>query len=206
MITAPQDFFDRGCGRCPRFATADCSAKLWLPGLLALREILLAEGLEETAKWGHPVYRHAGRNLALIGAFRDSFRLTFFEAGLLSDPDRLLTRSGPNTRFPDGLRFDAPEQVAPLRAGIAALVAEAKTHAEAGRRAPRATGTPDLPEDLGAALDADPALAEAFAALTPGRQRSHVLALASAKAPETRLRRIAALTPRILAGKGATER
>ena len=78
-------------------------------------------------------------------------------------------------------------------------------HAEAGVKAPKPAHALDLPDELIEALDADPALAEAFHALTPGRQRSHVLALASAKAPATRRVRIERLRPRILAGKGATE-
>ena len=63
----------------------------------------------------------------------------------------------------------------------------------------------EVPPDLDAALEGDPALAGAFAALTPGRQRSYVVALSTAKTQATRDRRIEAFRPRILAGKGATE-
>jgi uncharacterized protein YdeI (YjbR/CyaY-like superfamily) len=63
-----------------------------------------------------------------------------------------------------------------------------------------------LPDELVAALDADPALAEAFHRLTPGRQRSHVIELAAAKQSETRLRRLERLRPLILAGKSALDR
>lgn len=62
-----------------------------------------------------------------------------------------------------------------------------------------------LPDELTDALDADPEMADAFAGLTPGRQRSYVIALRSAKKPETRIARIARLRDRILTGKGATE-
>jgi uncharacterized protein YdeI (YjbR/CyaY-like superfamily) len=63
-----------------------------------------------------------------------------------------------------------------------------------------------LPDELVEALDADPELAEAFHALTPGRQRSYVINLNGAKAAATRLARIAKFRDKILAGKGATER
>ena len=56
------------------------------------------------------------------------------------------------------------------------------------------------------ALDADPELAEAFHALTPGRQRSYSIALASAKTAETRFRRIAGFRAGIMAGLGANGR
>ena len=62
------------------------------------------------------------------------------------------------------------------------------------------------PDELVRAPDADPALAEAFHRLTPGRQRSHVLHIDGAKTSQTRLRRLEALRPLILAGKSALDR
>jgi uncharacterized protein YdeI (YjbR/CyaY-like superfamily) len=206
MITEIGDYFARGCGRCARFDTPDCSARRWAGELAALRALCLGAGLAEVVKWGHPCYMHAGRNVAILGAFRDDVRLSFFEAGLLSDPDGLLERQGPNTRVPDALRVRAPGAVAALAPAVRGFLAQAMEHAEAGRRAPRDPGEADLPEELIEALDADAELAEAFARLTPGRQRSHAIALASARAPATRIARIGRLRGRILAGKGATER
>jgi uncharacterized protein YdeI (YjbR/CyaY-like superfamily) len=89
---------------------------------------------------------------------------------------------------------------------VRGFLAQAKALAEAGRRAPREPMDADLPEEMVEALDADPALAEAFARLTPGRQRSYAIALSSAKTSATRVARIARFRERILAGKGATER
>jgi uncharacterized protein YdeI (YjbR/CyaY-like superfamily) len=63
-----------------------------------------------------------------------------------------------------------------------------------------------LPDELIEALDADPELAEAFHALTPGRQRSYVINLNGAKASATRQTRIARFRAQIIAGKGANER
>lgn len=206
MIADPDAFFADGCGRCARFATPDCSARLWAGGLAALRRLCLGAGLAETAKWGHPVYVHAGRNVAILGAFRDHLRLSFFEAGLLSDPLGALERQGPNTRHPDCLRFRSEAEVA-AREGLAlGLLRQAMGHAERGERAPREAGEALLPEELLAALDADPALAEAFHALTPGRRRSHAFAVGGAKRAQTRAARVEALRPLILAGKGALER
>ena len=63
-----------------------------------------------------------------------------------------------------------------------------------------------MPDELVEALDADPELADAFRALTPGRQNSYVINLAQAKQPATRTASIEKFRPRILAGKGAQER
>lgn len=206
MITEIEDFFARGCGRCERFATPDCSVQPWAEGLAALRRICLDAGLVETVKWGHPCYMHAGRNIALVGALRGDFRLSFFNAALMRDPDGVLKRQGPNTRHPDMIRFTDNAQVAEREPIIRAYLAEAMGYAEAGIVAPKDSSEPDLPVELIEALDADIELAEAFAALTRGRRKSYVIALASAKKPETRIARIAKFRDHILAGKGATER
>jgi uncharacterized protein YdeI (YjbR/CyaY-like superfamily) len=206
MITEIEDYFARGCGRCQRFATPDCSARRWAGALATLRGICREAGLGEHVKWGHPCYMHAGRNVAILGAFREEVRITFFEAALIDDPDGLLERQGPNTRVPDALRFRDEATVAAMAPALRGFLAQAKALAEAGLRAPRETPALDLPEEMAEALDADPALAEAFARLTPGRRRSYAIALSSAKASVTRVARIARFRERILAGKGATER
>jgi uncharacterized protein YdeI (YjbR/CyaY-like superfamily) len=149
---------------------------------------------------------HAGRNIAVIGAFRQDFRLSFFNAALLSDPEGLLERPGPNTRHASMLRFTATEELAARAGVVSGYLREAMDHAAAGRKPPREAAAFELPEELLEAMEADPELAEAFHALTPGRQRSYAINLGAAKTRQTRLARIARFRDRILAGKGATER
>lgn len=206
MITEIEDFFTHGCGRCDRFDTPDCSTRQWAVGLAALRDICRGAGLSEHVKWGHPCYMHGGRNIAIIGAFRGDFRITFFNAALLSDPENLLERQGPNSQTPDAIRFSSNEGPAGMAATIAAFIEEAKDHAIAGRTAPRPSKDVALPDELAEALDSDPELSDAFHALTPGRQKSYALNLNSAKKSETRIARIEKFRPKILAGKGALER
>jgi uncharacterized protein YdeI (YjbR/CyaY-like superfamily) len=206
MITDPETFFAQGCGRCDRFATPDCSTRRWLTGLLTLRRISLDAGLTEVAKWGHPVYMHAGRNVAILGAFRGDYRLSFFNAALLRDPEGVLQKNGPNTRHPDCLRFAESTGPAAMEPLIRAYLAEAMGYAEEGLLPPREATEIDLPPELVEALDGAPDLAEAFAALTPGRQKSWALHLSDAKTAATRVARIERGRAKILAGKGATER
>jgi uncharacterized protein YdeI (YjbR/CyaY-like superfamily) len=206
MITAIEDYFAKGCGRCPRFATPDCSTRLWAGGLAELRRLCRSAGLVETVKWGHPCYMHAGRNIALIGAFRGDFRLSFFNAALLRDPEAVLEKQGPNTQNPDMIRFTAVSDVARLEPVILTYLEEAKGFAEAGIKPPKQTVEPDWPEELVDAMEADPELAEAFHALTPGRRKSYVINLNSAKTSATRVARIGKFRDKILSGKGATER
>lgn len=206
MITEIEDFFADGCGRCARFATPDCSARHWAEGLTALRRICRAAGLAETVKWGHPCYMHAGRNIAILVALRDDFRLNIFNAALMTDPEGILERQGANTRHPDMIRFTDAGRVAAMEPVILAYLREAMGYAAAGITPPKEPAEIALPDELVEALDADPALAEAFHRLTPGRQRSYVIALGTAKTSATRTARIVKLRDKILAGKGATER
>lgn len=206
MITEIEDYFSLGCGRCLRFATADCSTRKWAGGLWALRQLCLDLKLVETVKWAHPCYMHNGRNIAIIGALRNDFRLSFFNAALMKDAAGVLERQGPNTRHPDMIRFTDNAQVAAMEGTIRSYLQEAMSYAEAGIKPPKDTGEIELPDELIEALDADSELAEAFHSLTPGRQKSYAINLNSAKKPETRIARIVAFRDRILAGKGALER
>ncbi len=206
MITDPDEFFIRGCGRCDRFDTPDCATRIWREGLQVLRTICLDMGLEETAKWGQPCYMHGARNISLLSAFRSDYRLAFFNPALMRDPADVLEPAGPNSRHPSILRFTANDAPGRMESVLRAYLAEAMDYAARGIRPPRDESEPDLPDELCDVLDADPELAEAFRALTPGRRRSYVIALASAKQAETRLKRIAQFRERILAGKGANER
>ena len=79
-------------------------------------------------------------------------------------------------------------------------------HAEAGTKPAKAEREIDMPDELTEALDADPELAEAFQALSPGRRKSYMFNLNQAKKSATRTARIEKFRERIIAGKGALER
>ena len=165
MITEIEDFFDKGCGRCDRFATPDCSTRQWESGLRALRRICRDAGLTETVKWAHPCYMYRERNISLIGAFRGDFRLTFLNAALMKDPEGMLEKQGPNTQHAGMMRFTENDQVERMEPVIRAYLAEAIGYAEAGILPPKETREIDLPEELVEAMDSDPDLAEALAQL-----------------------------------------
>lgn len=205
MITNIEDYFTRGCGRCERFDTTDCSTRQWQTGLDELRRICLESGLEEVVKWGHPCYMHAGRNIVIIGALREDFRLSFFNAALMKDPEGFLERQGPNTQHTDMFRFKRNEQVAELEDTIRNYIHEAMGYAEAGIKPVKDSVELELPEELLEALEADPEYYEAFFALTPGRQRSYIINLNGAKKSETRISRIIKFRDKVISGKGANE-
>lgn len=163
-------------------------------------------GLEETVKWAHPTYTHASRNIALVSAFKNDFRLTFMNPGLLQDTENVLERAGPNSQTPSMLRFTDVEQVGTMEPTIREYLKQLMVHADAGTKAPKVTREVNMPNELIEALDADPELAEAFHALTPGRQKSYMFNLNQAKKSETRFARIEKFRDKIIDGKGAMER
>lgn len=58
----------------------------------------------------------------------------------------------------------------------------------------------DIPSDLAEALSAQPGLVAAFEALSPSARKEHVRQVESAKAPETRTRRIATIIAKLRDG------
>ena len=104
------------------------------------------------------------------------------------------------------IRFTAVGQVDEKEPVIRAYLRQLMDHAEAGAKPVRVGREIDMPDELTEALDADPELAEAFQALTPGRQKSYMFNLNQAKQPATRVARIEKFRDKIIAGKGAMER
>lgn len=65
----------------------------WRAEAEKLRAILLASGLEETVKWGGPVYMAHGKNVVGLAAFKSYFGLWFFEGARLADKDGVLVNA-----------------------------------------------------------------------------------------------------------------
>lgn len=181
------------------------AAELWPEELARLRPVLLDAGLEETIKWGKPCYVHDGANICIAQEMKDFLALMFFKGALLSDPDGVLESQGANTRSARRVVFRSVDDVDRLAETVAALVDEAVAVEEAGLSVEPPADEP-LAEELQARLDADPALAEAFAALTPGRRRQYDLYVSDAKQASTRESRVERCVPTILAGRGLRDR
>lgn len=167
-----------------------------------IRAVLLDLGLEETLKWRHPCYTVDGRNVVIMGLRGDDCVVSYFNGALLDDPTGALQSAGPNTRAARILRFAGLGAVEAGEPVLRALTEAAIDNARAGRRVVLETPDEDRPPELTDTLEADPALADAFEALTAGRRRGFLLHFNSAKRPSTRHKRIEAARERIMAGKG----
>lgn len=200
-----QLFWSEGCGRCPRGGTPDCSVHAWSAELLAVRSLVLESGLEEAMKWGSPCYLVDGQVAIMLAARREACVLSFFRGAMLDDPEGILELPGPNSRLGRVLRLTSLNQLERAKPAILNLVEEAKRAAKLP--IPDSLKQPaELPEELDEALQEDPALASAFFALTPGRQRGWIIQIGGAKQSATRRARIIKATARIFAGQGPHDR
>ncbi|GAT34361.1 hypothetical protein TSACC_22786 [Terrimicrobium sacchariphilum] len=178
-------------------------AKSWREETEALREIALGWGLTEELKWGKPCYSFAGSNVAIIQGFKGYCALLFCKGALLKDVAGILVRPGENTQAARQARFMSAREIAEKADLLKAYLCEAIAVEKAGTQV-RYKETADfaVPEELTAMMKKEPALKEAFAALTPGRQRGYLLYFAGAKQSATRTARIEKCRDQILAGKG----
>jgi uncharacterized protein YdeI (YjbR/CyaY-like superfamily) len=182
-------------------------AKAWGPEMARLRQMLLAAGLDEEFKWYKPCYTYQGGNVVILAGLKHHCWLAFFKGAVLDDPAGVLEKAGENTQAGRVVKFTSLGQIEAQAGVIAALLAQAIAAEAAGVEVEkRPAGDFDLPAELVTALDADPAFAEAFHGLTPGRQRGWSLHFAGAKQAETRAARIDKAKPLILAGKGLHDR
>lgn len=175
----------------------------WRDEMEALRRIALGSGLSEEIKWGKPCYAIDGGNVVLIQGFKAYCALLFFKGVLLDDPQGILVAVGKNSRFAKQARFTSVEQIDQNATALSACIEQAIELERSGAKVEiDETTAPEVPTELQERLDDDPALREAFAALTPGRQREYLLYFSGAKQSTTRTARVEKCTPRILDGLG----
>lgn len=129
----------------------------------------------------------------------------FFKGALLEDTHGQLRSQGENTQSAMRLEFTDEAQVKyPV---VASYVKQAIRVEQSGLKVDfKARDDLELPDELSKVLKTDAKLAEAFAGLTPGRQRGYVLHITAAKQSKTRTARAEKCIPQILAGKGLNDR
>ena len=181
--------------------------KRWGAEFAALRELCLATGLNEALKWGQACYDLDGRNVVLIHGFKNYCALLFMKGVLLEDPKGVLVQQTPNVQAARQIRFTDLADVTKRKAAVQSYLVKAVEIERLGAKVPMKRAAQfAVPEEFQVRLDDDLALAEAFHALTPGRQRAYLLHFAGAKQASTRAARVDKHAPRILKGLGLDDR
>ena len=177
--------------------------KRWSAEFAALRQLCLASGLNEELKWGQACYDLNGRNVVLIHGFKDYCALLFMKGALLKDPKGILIQQTKNVQAARQIRFASLADIHKQKAAVKAYLREAIAVEKSGAKVEMKSAAQfEAPEEFARRLEDDPKLAEAFYALTPGRQKGYLLHFAGAKQSATRAARVEKHVPRILQGLG----
>ena len=200
--TQIDQFLLEGCMRCSLGATPACKVLLWTDILEFLRQLILETELQEERKWGVPTYTLNGKNVVILGVFKESCVLSFLKGGLLEDPYQLLERPGPNSQEGRFIRLTQLSQAQEIEDEIKEYLLQAIEVERSGKKSSAKPANLVLPEELLQKFEEHPDLETAFLALTPGRQRGYVIHFSEAKQSATRLNRIEKYLSKIFAGKG----
>jgi uncharacterized protein YdeI (YjbR/CyaY-like superfamily) len=180
--------------------------KQWEAEIAAMRRVLAGLAMSEERKWGKPTYTVDGKNIVILQGFKEYFGLGFFQGALLKDPKKLLVQLG-QVQAGRVMKFNSAKDITAKAATIKAYVREAIAVEKAGLRVePKKTSDFPVPDVLKDRFRRDPRFKRAFAALTPGRQRSYLYHFAAAKQSATRVARIEKAMPTIFEGRGFLER
>jgi uncharacterized protein YdeI (YjbR/CyaY-like superfamily) len=177
--------------------------KHWSAEFSALRQLCLASGLNEELKWGQACYDLNGGKVVLIHGFKEYCALLFMKGALLEDPKGMLVQQTKNVQAARQIRFTSLADINRHKAAIKAYIKQAMAVEKSGAKVPMKTAAEfAVPEEFLARLEDEPKLADAFRALTPGRQKGYLLHFSGAKQSATRTARVAKHAPRILQGLG----
>jgi uncharacterized protein YdeI (YjbR/CyaY-like superfamily) len=177
--------------------------KKWRDESEKLRAIVLDCQLSEELKWGVPCYTFQNRNIVLIHGFKEYCALLFFKGALLKDAKGILIQQTKNVQAARQVRFTKVREIVEMKTILKGYIKEAIEVEQKGLKV-KLMKTADfrIPEEFQKRLDEVPALKNAFAALTPGRQRGYIFYFSAAKQSKTRESRVAKCMRRILSGKG----
>jgi uncharacterized protein YdeI (YjbR/CyaY-like superfamily) len=150
-------------------------------------------GLEEGVKWGVPHFIHRGKNLGGMAGFKTHAALMIANAGRVGEGM-------------GGYGKIASLDELPPKAELLAQIRHAAADIEAGKKAAWSKKSPPkpalpVPQDMAAALKANPAAQAVFEGFTDAQRRDYIEWITSAKADATREKRLAQALEWIAEGK-----
>lgn len=180
----------------------------WKEALALLRELLKSTRLEETIKWGMPVYTLNNKNVAGFSAFKSWTGIWFFQGVFLKDETGVLINAQEGTT--KGLRqwrFKSASEIRDQQDTILVYLEEAIRNQEQGREIKPDRNKPlEIPVELERAFSQDPALKDSFDTLSLSKKREYAEHVGSAKREETRQDRLEKIIPMILEGIGLSDK
>jgi uncharacterized protein YdeI (YjbR/CyaY-like superfamily) len=181
-------------------------ATKWQKETDKLRKIAIGCDLTQELKWGKPCFTFLKKNVAIIIPLKESCAFSFFKGALLKDPSRILQKIGEHTQAGRWIKFTSVKEITPLQSTLRDYLYEAIALEESGRKVElKKASEYVLPVELERKLKENATLKASFEALTPGRRKSYIFHISSAKQAATREARVLKCVPMILSGRGFNE-
>src|SRR5215472_15368493 len=179
--------------------------KKWQKETDKLRQIALDCDLTEEVKWGKPCFTFLKKNVAIVIPLKESCVFSFFKGALLKDSKHILQRIG-QVQAGRWIKFASFREIEAVRSTLKNYLYEAIELEKSGKKVVlKKPSDYPIPEELQRRLDDNAVLRAAFAALTPGRRKSYIFHVGSAKQAKTRAARAEKCVPMILSGRGFNE-
>ena len=179
----------------------------WAEELDVIKTIIAQTELEEMTKWGGPVYTVNGKNVVGVGGFKSYVGVWFFNGVFMKDEKKVLVNAQEGvTKALRQWRFSSKEDILKNEKLLLQYIQEAIANEKAG-----ISKKPEKKEAIVSALlndefKKDTALAKAFDALSPYKQREFLEYVETAKQEKTKLTRIEKIKPLILEGIGLNDK
>lgn len=180
----------------------------WIESLVVLQAIFLETELEESLKWGMPVYTLNNKNVAGFSAFKSWTGIWFYQGVFLSDPEKkLINAQEGTTKALRQWRFSSADEIRENREKILTYLKEAIKNQRDGKELKPDRNKPlEIPGELENAFKTNLTLKERFEALTLTNRRDFAEYIITAKREETRVKRLEKIIPMILQGIGLNEK
>ena len=173
--------------------------------VIRLREIMLQSGLEETIKWGIPVYTLEGKNIVGISSFKTYFGMWFYQGVFLRDPAGVLMNAQEGvTKGMRQWRLTSMEEIDEEL--IMQYVQEAIQNQREGKEIKPERKALLVPPALDEALDQNPDARLGFDALSHSKKREYTEYISEAKRAETKQNRLAKILPMLEQGIGLNDK
>ena len=181
------------------------SNHLWEEELLLLKSIIDKTELEETIKWGGPIYVYNKKNVIGIGGFKNYFAIWFLSGVFLKDKKkRLINAQEDKTKSMRQWRFTSKGDVNEKE--VLEYILEAIENEKQGKIIKPSKKEAIVSELLQKEMDQNPALAEAFQKFSPYKQYEFLEYIETAKQEKTKLTRIEKVIPMILGNVGLNDK
>jgi uncharacterized protein YdeI (YjbR/CyaY-like superfamily) len=184
------------------------SADKWKESLVLLRSIFLSVGLNETIKWGAPVFTSDSKNIAGMSAFKNHVAVWFYQGALLMDEKKKLVNAQEGvTKALRQWRFGSVSEIRSNMDLLRVYIREAIENEKQGKKIKPQKDKPlVIPDELRQVFGSNPELKKCFDMQTLSKRRDFAEYISGAKQHETRQKRMDKIIPLILQGMGLNDK